>query len=279
MELKPTSNRKTKAYESQKNTFGLLPGKDHWNNEIRGTCPGATTGEGGCWNIPKGRKCAACYVTGTMSAYPGVYPALKYNTKVLCNPLLGSGAIRAILNEELKRFENNEMKRKVAGKPYSMNYRLHWSGDVFDENYAGALSWAISDHPNIHFWCYTRSMFAVPYFANLDNINLYISLDPQNFDEGMTAYVENKANIPYLRLCYMSPVNDFAERLAKYAIKFAGQNAILEMIGAKPRSAKLLDIRMTECPADSGKMKNITGCCSRCRMCIGDVEKHIWFKS
>ena len=34
--IKPSSDRKTEFYPGQKNTFGLLPGRE-------GTCPGCTT--------------------------------------------------------------------------------------------------------------------------------------------------------------------------------------------------------------------------------------------
>ena len=272
MEIKPTGNSKTRAYKGQKNTFGFLPGNGMWHNEIRGTCPGATTGENGCWGIKAGRKCATCYVAGIIAAYPGVYPVLKHNTEMAWN----EDAFMALTNEFF-RFKAAERKRQEAGKTWSLNYRIHWSGDCPDESYVDALYSAMALHKDITFWMYTRSMFAVELLSKLPNIRLYISLDPENFDEGMSTYTEHKNN-DNLRVCYMSPVNDFTERLARYAVKFVGQNAVREMIGAKHKPASLLDIKPVACPADAGKA-DTDGCCHKCRMCFADKEKHIWFKS
>jgi len=274
-EIKPTCNRKTRAYSSQQNTFGLLPGKTLWKNEVMGTCPGATTGEGGCCCIKDGRKTPECYVFGTIGAYPGVYPVLRDNTKLLRNA--GDAVQKDIMNE-FSRFYEKEMTRKMQGKTYSLNYRLHWSGDIFNEEYARALRNAINAFPLINFWCYTRNMSAVPILNNIPNLNLYISLDPQNFDEGMSVYTENKELAPNLRLCYMSPVNDFKERLKAYAPKFAGQNALRKILGSKPKNSKLLEFPISTCPSDAGVTES-DGVCHRCKQCLGTADRNIWFKS
>ena len=275
--IKATCNRKTRAYDGQANTFGLLPGKMLWKNQVMGTCPGATSGEGGCCHIKDGRKTPECYVFSTIGAYPGVYPVLRDNTKLLrdCQNNL---QITESLAEEFSRFRDNELKRKAAGKTYSLNYRLHWSGDIFDDTYAIALCDAVELFPDINFWCYTRNMAAVPTLNNISNLKLYISLDPQNFDEGMSTYVENKEQSPNLRLCYMSPVNDFKERLEAYLPKFVGQNMLRKILGSKPKNERLLSFPIATCPADAGKSDS-DGCCHRCTMCMGNNDRNIWFKS
>lgn len=273
--IKPTCNRKTRAYKTQENTYGLLPGKTLWKNEVMGTCPGATTGVGGCCHIKDGKKTPECYVYSTISAYPGVYPVLRDNTRLLQE---AGDAVQEELTKEFTRFSENEHKRKEQNKPYSFNYRLHWSGDIFSEEYAKALRRAILAFPYINFWCYTRNMAAVPILNGIPNLNLYISLDPQNFDEGMLTYVENKDESPNLRLCYMSPVNDFKTRLEAFSPKFIGQNILRKFLGSKPKSEKLIQFPVAICPADSGTAES-EGCCHRCKMCIGSAERHIWFNS
>lgn len=276
--IRPSSDRKTRAYTSQQNTYGLLPGRYTWKNESMGTCPCATLGLGGCLNIKEGRKNPECYVFNTISAYSGVYPLLKDNTQLMRN---NTQVVMAdLLSLEFSRFKETELRRKAANKAFSLNYRLHWSGDIFNLDYAGAIRYAVLSHPDINFWCYTRSMFAVPILCNIPNLTLYISLDPQNFDEGMSTYVEYKEpKNKTLRLCYMSPTNDFAERLAQYAIKFAGQNVLRRLLGSKAKSEDLLRIKPVECPSDTGKLKELEGACHKCKQCIGEKDVCIWFKS
>ena len=275
VDIKPTCNRKTRAYAGQENTFGLLPGNTLWKNEIMGTCPGATSGEGGCCHVKDGRKTPECYVFGTIGAYPGVYPVLRANTMTLRDDQV---MMYTKLTKEFSRFYEKEATRKAQGKPYSYNYRLHWSGDIFNDDYAYALRSAILDFPSVNFWCYTRNMAAVPVLNNIPNLKLYISLDPQNFDEGMSTYTENKDACPNLRLCYMSPVNDFKERLAAYIPKFVGQNMLRKILGSKLKNEALVEFPISTCPADAGQAES-DGCCHRCGMCLGKNDRNIWFKS
>ena len=253
-ELRPTCDRKTRFRPSQKNTFGLLPGP-------QGTCPGATVGCGGCSEIPAGRKLPVCYVFGLMSAYKGVKPILQHNTDLLKS---ASQADRiSILKQEFERFEKHELKQQLP----ELFYRLHWSGDVYDEDYADALIEAMNAFPHIAFWNYTRSHdLALDLADNVPNLTQYLSLDAMNFERGMDIYVKwlqaprhQDAN---LHICYMSDEDDFAARYAECRTRHQDWPA-------QP-------VALSACPVDTKKLPT-DGACAKCRKCL--AGKPVWFKT
>lgn len=227
MKLKPSNDSKVQAYDKHGNTFGTLP---------RTTCPGATYGPGGCCDIPEGRKLHVCYVDRIMSAYSGVKGVLEHNTEAL------SGTLDEMFDVFWTEF--NRFKSKPKNQDTNNFYRLYWSGDIHNEECAQALAEAILYHADVNFWGYTRSFFALPYFADLPNCQLYLSLDAVNFDEGMEAYndYQDRDNISY---CYLS----------------------------KDRPTNL---DVLPCPVDSGKLE-IKGACYKCKLCM--KGKPIWFKA
>lgn len=267
--IKPTGDRKTRFYASQKNTFGLLPG-------IEGSCPCATTADGGCWSIPAGRKTPNCYVAGTMAAYPGVKGILQHNTSVL----MAAGEIdkTCILTEEFSRFSAHELKRKAKGLPYSLNYRLHWSGDIFNEEYAWALRSSMASYPEITFWCYTRSFFAVPILCNVENLILYLSLDPVNVQAGLSAFNENKTLTNKLQICYMSKINDFASHLPRTKQILDEENKLRKLMHEPIRYNWAEKASLRACPVDAGTMA-LEGGCAKCGGCICAKPRAVWFET
>lgn len=250
--IKPSCDRKTRAYKNEKNTFGLLPGPN-------GSCPCATTGEGGCWNKPVGHRLHTCYVDSTMNCYHGVKGVLRHNTKLLMGAT--QQTMFHLLHHEFDRFNtkhdsliNTDMWRRNPA------YRLHWSGDIFSLAYAQALRDAMSFFPHIKFWCYTRSLFAVPVLCDVPNLSLYISADPCNLKQAAVCYDQYKSRGNNLNIAYMAGEDTFVEK-AKYAT------------GIKSR--RILGMKLTPCPADAGKMQ-VDGACNKCRMCING-QKSIWF--
>jgi len=267
--IKPTGDRKTRFYNSQKNTFGLLPG-------IEGSCPCATTAEGGCWNIPKGRKTPNCYVAGTMSAYSGVKGVLEHNTRIL---MTATREIKElILIAEFDRFYRAELKRKAKGLPYSLKYRLHWSGDIFNEDYAWALKVAITLFPGIEFWGYTRSFFAVPILCDLPNLVLYLSLDPVNVQAGLSAFNENKTTTNKLQICYMSKTNDFANHLSRTQQILDEENKLRKIMKQEQKENWAAKSVLRDCPVDAGRML-LDGGCAKCGGCICDKPRAVWFET
>ena len=242
-QLSGSKDSKVQIRTTQANSLGLYPG----NDTEHGTCPGATTGPGGCFECPAGRKNETCYVSKLMKVYPSVKNVLIRNTEALMQSDK-AGKI-ALLDELFRTFEETENRARQRKKPFSFNYRLHWSGDVYDEEYAEALVEAMRMHPEINFWCYTRSFFAVPILLQAPNLKLYLSLDKVNEAMGMTCYDCYKDN-PRLLISYLSP--------------------------EKP-DEQALGISFAECPVDSGKLKTKEAC-HRCGICVFG-RNHIWFRT
>ena len=253
--LKPTGDRKTRFRNAQKNTFGLYPGPTG-----DGTCPYATLGEGGCSQIKPGRKLPTCYVFRTITAYKNVGPALLHNTNLLRTATHTEKV--ALLTSEFKRFHRIESEQADP----KMFYRLHWSGDIFDQAYAEALSEAMCAFPDITFWNYTRSFSEGAWLAfHTPNLLQYFSLDVVNIEPGLCLYFttrDTKGMQGQLLLSYMSPVNDFAARYAELRSRHA----------IWPEGAPVL----TACPTDEQKLP-VADACSKCRKCL--TSKHIWFKT
>jgi hypothetical protein len=267
--LKPTCDRKTKFHPNQKNTFGLLPG-------IEGTCPYATTAEGGCWRIEAGKKLPTCYVAHTMSVYKNVYDVLAHNTKLLMSASKWHKI--ELLDKEFHRFKDVEGRRFQAGKPSNQYYRLHWSGDIFNEEYAQALKDAMLLNSDIQFWCYTRSLFAVPILCNVPNLNLYISLDPVNVQQGLAVFNECKRDDNNLQICYMNYENDFEEHALRARKILDEENRLRKLCGYPVKEERIDGVPMRACPVDLGKLK-LEGGCASCRQCTKEDSQPVWFKS
>jgi hypothetical protein len=240
--IKPTCDRKTRFYDSQQNTFGLMPGR-------LGSCPGCTIGRGGCCEILPGRKTPTCYVNKTLSYSKAAKNVLQANTDLLKGST--EDQMFGILCAEFSRFALKETKRP-SPSPWSKYYRLHWSGDIFSVTYAKALKRAMTVYPEIQFWNYTRSFFALKHLVGVPNLMQYLSLDAVNFDKGMEAYTRWCGEFGgRLSVCLMGTA-DLAEKL-KVALP-----------------------QTQDCPADVGLLP-IDGACRQCQKCLRGIP--IWFKT
>ena len=236
--IKASSDRKTQEYPSQKNTFGTMPGLP----EKGGTCPSATTGAGGCQHIYKGRKLPDCYVEKLINIRKNVKNVLEHNTEILNKASYEEKV--ALFMKEFLRFYQAEERRC---KPSKLLYRIHWSGDVPDEDYAQALKTAIEAMPMIGFWGYTRSFFTVPILRGIKNLRWYVSADDDNFKAAEKCWLDNR-------------------RFGNIHIAYMGKT-----------KAKLSDnTRLVPCPVDIGK-KDLEQACPKCRLCVWG--KPIWFKT
>lgn len=253
-ELKSTCDRKTRFRKSQRNTFGLLPGPS-------GTCPGATIGCGGCSQIQPGRKLPTCYVFNIMAIYKAVGPILQHNTNLLKSASQEDRI--TILKQEFERFEKHELKQQNP-QPF---YRLHWSGDVYDSDYADALIEAMRAFPKVTFWNYTRSLdLAVELADNVPNLVQYLSLDTINFEKGMDVYMRwynrPRHQDDNLHIGYMSDKDDFQERYQECRQRHPDWPETLMVL--------------SECPVDAKKMAT-DGACAKCRKCL--AGRPVWFKT
>ena len=260
--LKPSSDSKVQNRGGQKNSYGLLPGRE-------GTCPGATQGENGCTWV-KGAVKKVCYVDGLMRGYPNITPVLTHNTEVLKNA--SRDEMERILTEEYRRFRDSELRYAArTGKEPWLAYRNHWSGDYFSEAYAQASANAMAKFPDLLFWGYTRSFFAVPILSRLPHVMTYISLDPVNMREGLDTYYRWQVDKKHdnVQVCYLSPTknNDFEEwwHMARK------QTKLKELWPQTP-------MKLSPCPVDLKKLPTRHGC-SACQKCLGLRQKlvPIWF--
>lgn len=227
--IRASSDRKTRLYPTQQNTYGLSPG----SVESGGSCVGATYGEGGCAHVKKGRKLGDCYVFQLQVIYKGIRGVLEHNTNFIFNT--PKSVIQKMLETEFKRFEVTEASR---GNTTILNYRIHWSGDIPNVEYAEALRDAMLAVPNVKFWTYTRSFFAVPILAGISNLKLYISADEANKVEALKVYKENVSS-KNISICWMGKVRTTEKEFP----------------------------RLVACPVDSKKME-IEGGCHKCKLCL-----------
>ena len=268
--LKATCDLKTAFRPGQKNTFGTLHGDGPF-----GTCPGCTKTEGGCAYVAPGRKVSTCYVDGLARCRPNVAKNLLFNSKLL---MTGDSAFRlSLLNAEFNRFEAEEKD------PAKLFYRLHWAGDVFDEGYAKDLAAAMSAHPNVTFWGYTRtfktdvSWYSEPRTDVVEallaakNAILFLSLDAVNFGMGIKVYncLGGHAR-DNLRLCYMSKTDDLARKVSDL-------RETCEAADGK-EYPWMSALNVVQCPVDTGNMK-LKMACSNCRICLKRGGPAVWFRS
>ena len=227
--LKLTDNSKTKFKSNHLNTFGLMHGRPAGG----GTCPGATTGPGGCLSLKrKGGVNATCYVDKLVKAYPNFGKVLLRNTELLKDKT--TAEMEAVLTATVEAFVKHN-------KGQNLFFRLHTSGDFFSEDYARAWAATINNFPNVQFWAYTRSLWAVPLLMDCRNLAIYISADNVNYAEAKAVFDTCRPGRQNVGICYMGNV------------------------GTQPA-----DVHWVVCPEISGKLKNesSSGACAKCRLCM-----------
>jgi hypothetical protein len=206
--------------------------------------------------VAPGKKTPTCYVFPLVRAWKGVRNALEYNTRLLktADPKMKY----TLLCLEFERFQNAENKRDHP----NLFYRLHWSGDVFDMEYADALVKAMQAYPKITFWAYTRSFFAVPTLATVPNLKLYLSLDAINFKSGLNTFYlwKSKPNHGNVQLCYLTNQDDFNQRFFTERAQLRADDPGAVWDTDPPK--------LSSCPVDSGKLP-LEGGCAKCQKCLG----------
>ena len=242
----PTADTKTSMFQGDRNTFGLLPGP----TACGGTCPCATTGTGGCLDIPNGRATPRCYVFKTMAFRPAVHGVLKHNTDLLMNASFEEQV--RLLSDEFERYYKSWCRYVQYTKPVNPReccYRIHWAGDCFSSIYAHALRKAMeAKSGKMRFWGYSRSLFSIPAMQGLENCNWLISLDDMNKEHA----------VPYL------------EQFHPGVLRKEGNVGIAYMSDEAPDRFDL-----KPCPADKGEVHH-AGACSNCTRCVRGES--VWFK-
>ncbi len=190
------------------NTFGLPSGKAF-------SCPGATSV---CETI--------CYAGRLEKVFKGVRNVLVSNYEQLLKAdLMG----KATLLAEMIREFSDECDKRGAEKLF----RIHWDGDFFDEEYTRAWAITIMAFPDVQFWAYTRSDFAVPLLINIENLALYFSADSANKTLAWELKRKYGVKLAYLAKDFATGKADFNEQQEKSAIPCPENNKKIPMISEK----------------------------------------------
>lgn len=201
------------------NTFGLPSGKAY-------SCPGATSV---CEKI--------CYAGKLEKIYKGVKDVLLNNWELLRNA--DELEMEILIYQMIEEFEKDCDKRNAEKL-----FRIHWDGDFFSVEYTKAWKNVIKAFPQIQFWVYTRSDFAVPILSDVDNLSLYFSTDDDNWQ-----LAEKLKKDSGVKLAYLS--KDFASGKER-------------MLSITPKSA-------IPCPENAKKLPLISdkgSACVTCGQCV-----------
>lgn len=204
--------------------------------ENGGTCPGATTGKGGCLDVRDGLKRQTCYMAKITMIYKAVGNVLQSNTEMLQGKSVDE--MEAVCRETIEAF----IKKSKGTDLY---FRLHYSGDFFSVEYAEAWARVVKAYPNVRFWVYTRSHGMIDPLLGLDNITVFLSCDPSNYEDTKVIFEAKK------------------EKYKNLGMAFMGNDAPAQD-----------ENRWVRCPEITGKVKNTNdaGACSKCRLCVDNYK-------
>ncbi|CAK0748541.1 conserved hypothetical protein [Gammaproteobacteria bacterium] len=225
-----TDNSKVKFRPNHNNTFGLNFGLPIDG----GTCPGATSGPGGCLYIRDNHKRQTCYMAKIVQIYKGVKKRLEQNTELVVDK--GYDELVTILTASFQQFKDKNKKEHLF-------LRAFYSGDIFSEVFAKAFTDVCKLFPDIQFWLYTRSHEYVDILSSADNVAVYISIDPVNAESGFKIYekLKDRKNVGLASL----------DKLDNTPYKF---------ISCPETSGKI-------------KNTDSAGACSKCRLCFRYSDK------
>ena len=190
------------------NTFGLPSG-------VAFSCPGATSV---CEKI--------CYAGNLERVFKGVRNVLLSNWEQL-NACGFAGKV-SLLGEMIVEFVEECDKRNAEKL-----FRIHWDGDFFNEEYTKAWAVVILSNPDVQFWAYTRSDFAIPLLIDLPNLSLYFSADEANKDLAIAIKKTYGVKLAYLAKDFATGKSDFEQLQEKSAIPCPENNKKISMISTK----------------------------------------------
>jgi ferredoxin len=200
------------------NAFGLPAGKAY-------SCPGATSV---CEKV--------CYAGKLEKVYKGVRNILVSNFEQLqSTDLLGKVAL---LNEMIDGFRKDCEKRNAEKL-----FRIHWDGDFYDEEYTRAWQMVVRLNPDVQFWAYTRSDFAVPLLIDIPNLALYFSTDSANRALGIKLKKQYGVKLAYLANTFAEGKEDFQAIQEKSAVPCPENNRKLPLISEQGSAC----VRCSQC--------------------------------
>ena len=190
------------------NTFGLPSGKAY-------SCPMATSV---CETI--------CYAGKLEKVFKGVRATLLHNWELLKDA--DYLTMYTLIHEMITDF-TKDCEKRGADKLF----RIHWDGDFFSEEYAEAWRDVICDFPDVQFWAYTRSSFAVPILKDIPKLGFYFSTDEANKELATELKSEHGVKLAYLAKTFEVGKNDFKAIQEKAAVPCPENNKKLPMISQK----------------------------------------------
>lgn len=204
--LKLSSDRKTTTVAHWSKSKGWeATARNAFSIPAKITCPGMTTGPQGCERV--------CY-TIQAGAWPAVRRLVEHNHKQLREADL-SGKVQ-LLGWMMDDFRAESAKAAKRHGPFPLKFRIHAEGDFYDVEYAKAWARVIRNNPDIQFWTYTRSFISscnvVPILAEIPNLALYLSVDPENRDLAEDLFIEWGPR--GVQLAFMDKTFDEAQEMA-----------------------------------------------------------------
>jgi len=201
------------------NTFGLPAGKQY-------SCPGATSI---CEKV--------CYAGKLETQYKSVRDVLTHNWDLVRDADVNE--MTRLLTEMIDDFRT-ECERRQAPK----DFRIHWDGDFFSDDYAMAWKLVMESRPDTRFWVYTRTVSAARILRDTENLSLYFSADDANLPVALTLQREG------IRLAYLADT-------------FQAGQAVLKQATGKPGA---------KCPENTKQIPLISpkgSACAVCQLCPG----------
>jgi hypothetical protein len=200
------------------NTFGLPAG-------VQFSCPGATS------------VCEVmCYAGKLEKVFKGVRNVLVANWEQLKDA--NEETMVDLLFAMILEFREDCEKRGAEKL-----FRIHWDGDFFNEAYTRAWRYVILQFPDIQFWAYTRSAFAVPILIDIPNLGFYFSTDSANRVLGITLKKKYGIKLAYLANTFAEGKADFLTIQDKSAIPCPENNRKMTMISTEGSAC----VRCSQC--------------------------------
>lgn len=211
------------------NTFGLPAGREY-------SCPSTTSV---CEKV--------CYAGKLEKLYTTVRGVLMHNWNLLKDADYKTMVF--LLSTMIDEFRR-ECEKRNADK----EFRIHWDGDFFSQQYTLAWREVIKANPDIQFWVYTRVAASAQTLNGIDNLSLYFSTDEDNLN--IAKFLNERHAI----------------RLALLSENFQLGQAIMKDMTGKPGA---------KCPENAKRIPLISlegSACARCNLCI-EGKANIVFSS
>jgi hypothetical protein len=190
------------------NAFGLPSGKAF-------SCPGATSV---CETI--------CYAGRLEKVFKGIRDVITSNYEQLL--ATDRAGMTTLLDQMISEFVVDCDKRNAEKL-----FRIHWDGDFFNEDYTYAWRDVILMNPDVQFWAYTRSDFAVPILIDIPNLGFYFSADSANKELAWQLKKQYGIKLAYLSKDFATGKKDFNEQQEKSAVPCPENNKKIPMISEK----------------------------------------------